>query len=107
LHLDRVYPPWLLSILAIGYRDAGEPTLAVRVAYELVRLSPDDVGSKVVLCSSLDMASRHHEADVVAEQIRGLDPTFSVGAYIRSQPYREEAARERLSVSLESVGLRV
>lgn len=105
LELERVYPPWLLNVLATGYRDVGDHAYAIRIAKEAVRLRPEEPLPKAILCSSQMLGGQGQEARETADRLRRLDPAFSVSRHLAAQPYRESKQRDVLAAALEEAGL--
>ena len=105
LHLQRVYPPWMINFLATAYRDSGDLNLSISAAKESLRLNPEKNDAHLILCSDHAIAEDHKEAASVAENIIGQDPSFSLAKYAECLPYKNSATLERVVKALREAGL--
>jgi len=105
LQLEKVYPAWLIDILAAAYRDCGEVELSIPAAKESMRLNPQNNDARLILCSDYNLMADHDQARRVADEIIASDPAFRLSVYAKSQPYRNPAALERLIAGLREAGL--
>ncbi len=105
LSVRTLYPPPLVNILAVAYRDSGEIPLSIPAAREAFRLAPAQTDALVTLCSDYSMADEGERAREVADQIIGLDPNFRVSSFARNQPYREPETLTKVTDALASAGL--
>jgi class 3 adenylate cyclase/lipopolysaccharide biosynthesis regulator YciM len=105
LELEKVYPPWLIDILAAAYRDCSEIELSISAARESVRLNPLNIDARLVLCSDYKIAADDDNARSTAEEILRNDPEFRVSTYARSQPYKSPEPLERVVTALREAGL--
>jgi class 3 adenylate cyclase len=105
LQLERVYPAWMIDVLAAAYRDCGEIQHSIPIAKESVRLDPRKNDARLILCSDYNLAADHDQARLIADEIVARDPAFSLSAFEKSQPYKDPAALERLTSALREAGL--
>ncbi len=105
LRLEKVYPAWLIDILAAAYRDGGKIQLAQPTAKESIRLNPRSNDARLILCSAFGLSGDEERARQVAGEIVKTDPSFRLGKYARNLPYRSPEVRERLISSLSAAGL--
>jgi adenylate cyclase len=105
LHLQRVYPPWMINFLAAAYRDCGDVDMSISAAKESLRLSPEKNDAQLILCSDYEFAADRQKASEVAESIIDSNPTFSLTAYAKSLPYKDPATLDHLIVALREAGL--
>ncbi len=105
LQLEKVYPAWLIDILAAAYRDSGNIELSVPAAKESIRLNPKNNDARLILCSNYALAADQDQARRVADEITARDPGFRVSAYAKSQPYKNPEMLERLVTALREAGL--
>ncbi len=105
LYLERVYPAWLINVLAIAYRDGGEVGLSIPAASEAARLNPQQIDARLILCSDYALLDRVEQAREFAQEIVSLDPAFSIARFGKTQPYKDAAALEHLIVALRKAGL--
>jgi len=105
LQLEKVYPPWLIDVLAAAYRDSGEVDLSISVAKESIRLNPQNNGARLILCSDYKLATDNDQAQRVADEIIASEPTFRLSNFAKSQPYQNPAELDRLIATLRDAGL--
>jgi TolB-like protein len=100
-----VYPPWFIEILATAYRESGQPDFAVTAALEGLRIAPQSIGTRLILASALMRGGWPSDAQRVAREVVALEPGFSVERHAAQQPYRDQAALDRVVGELRSAGL--
>jgi class 3 adenylate cyclase/lipopolysaccharide biosynthesis regulator YciM len=105
LQLERVYPTWLIDVLATAYRDCGEVELSISAAKESVRLDPEKNDARLILCSDYQLSADHDQAQRIAEEIINSDPKFRLSTYAERQPYKNQAPLQRVIESLRATGL--
>jgi len=105
LQLEKVYPTWLIDILAAAYRDCGEVELSIPAAKESLRLNPQSNEARLILCSDYQLTADHDQARRVADEIIASDPEFRLSTYAKSQPYKNPATLKRLIATLGEAGL--
>ena len=105
LQLEKVYPAWLIDILATAYRDCGDFELSVPAAKESIRLNPKNNDARLILCSDYALTADQDQARRVADEIIASDPAFRLSTYAKSQPYRNPAKLERILFALREAGL--
>jgi Tfp pilus assembly protein PilF len=105
LHLERIYPVWLLTALAVAYRDEGDVGRSMSAAKAALRLDPTGREASLALCSGYQMAGEADRARHIADDIVDSDPTFKLSAYAPSQPYRNAATLDEVLQSLREAGL--
>ena len=105
LQLEKVYPAWLIDVLAVAYRDSGNVALSIQAAKESLRLNPKDNDARVILCSDYELTSAHDMARRVADDVVTIDPAFCLSDYANSQPYKDPATLAQLMNVLREAGL--
>lgn len=105
LQLEKVYPPWLIDVLAASYRDSGDINLSIPVAKESLRINPQNNDARVILCSDYKLTANHDQARLIADEIIANNPTFSLSAFAQSQPYRSTEKLDNLIGALRDAGL--
>ncbi|WP_170603437.1 adenylate/guanylate cyclase domain-containing protein [Ruegeria arenilitoris] len=105
LNLEKVYPAWLIDILAAAYRDCGDVALSIPAAKESLRINPRNNDARVILCSDYGLASERDAARRIADEVITIDPTFRLSDYAKSQPYKDPAALDRVMNVLRDAGL--
>ncbi len=105
LNLTRIYPVWMINVLAAAYRDSGELNLSISAAKEAARLDPKQTAARAILCSDYVLADRLDEARSMAREIVAIDPGFRLSSYARSQPYKDPEVLDDLIQVLRGAGL--
>jgi TolB-like protein len=105
LLIERIYPPWLINILATAYRDNGKVPLSISAAREALRLDPQQTEARVILCSDYNLEDSRDDARQIAQEIIAVDPTFRLSTYAERQPYKYGETLERLIDVLHDAGL--
>jgi adenylate cyclase len=105
LQLEKVYPAWMINVLAAAYRDCGDVELSISAAKESIRLDPEKDDAQLILCSDYKLAADHDKARSTADKIVASNPTFSLADYARSQPYKYPAPLDRVIEALREAGL--
>jgi class 3 adenylate cyclase/lipopolysaccharide biosynthesis regulator YciM len=105
LQIERIYPPWMVNVLAAAYRDDGKVNLSIPAAREAARLDPRQTEARIILCSDYELKNAHDEARRLAGEIVEIDPSFRLSRYAESQPYKNPATREHLIETLRAAGL--
>lgn len=105
LNLTRIYPVWMINVLAAAYRDSGELNLSIAAAKEAARLDPKQTAARAILCSDYVLADRLDEARSMAREIVAIDPGFRLSSYARSQPYKDPEVLDDLIQVLRGAGL--
>lgn len=105
LQLERIYPAWLVNVLAASYRDGGKVELSIPAAKEAIRLDPQQTEAKLILCSDYALEDAADEARRIAQDILSIDPSFRLSAYAESQPYKYSDTLDHLIDVLRDAGL--
>jgi adenylate cyclase len=105
IRITPVFPPWYMTLLAAAYRDNGEIGKSISAAEHSLRLSPEDLNARLILCSDYGFAGQHQQARKVAQEIVAIEPKFSLAKYAESQHYKDGQALTRLVDSLRAAGL--
>ncbi len=105
LQLEKIYPVWMLSVLAVAYRDGGDVTRSISAARESLRLDDKTRDALLVLCSDYQLAGDHEEARRVAGHLTTRAPDFKLSTYSASQPYKDAATLERVVGALRQAGV--
>ena len=105
LTVRTIYPPPLVNVLAMAYRDSGEVGLSISAAREATRLDPQHTDAYVTLCTDYVLAGENDEARRTADEIVEIDPEFRISEYAKKQPYRDAENLVQIVQALRSAGL--
>jgi adenylate cyclase len=105
MRLSPVHPPWLKVVLASSCKEIKEWDAAAQVAREVLRMKPDDIDARLVLIESSLAAGDSAAAREFADEVRKLQPDFSLPKWAERQPYRDAAVLQRIVTTLGEAGL--
>ena len=105
LRLEKVYPAWLIDILAAAYRDGGKLDLSRPAAKESIRLNPHSNDARLILCSAYELSGDMDRARDMAKEIVKTDPLFRLSEYADKLPYRSAHMRDKVIGALSDAGL--
>jgi adenylate cyclase len=105
LTVRMVYPPPLVNVLAMAYRDCGEIGLSIRAAREAAALDPDHADTYVTLCTAYEFGHHREEARAAARRVIEIDPAFTISEYAKRHPYRNPERMSQIAQLLRSIGL--
>ena len=105
LTVRMIYPPPLVNILAMAYRDSDEIGLSIPAAREATRLDPEHTDAFVTLCSDYALAGDEDEARRVADRIVGMDSEFRISSHMNKHPYQDATTPARIAEAIRSAGL--
>jgi adenylate cyclase len=105
MRLCPICPPSYFTILGVANRTAGQYEEAVVAAEEGVRRNPTNATAYFVLLTSMCALERYEEARRVANQLRDVNPKFSLTAWAEALPYRDRSYVDKILGDLEKAGL--
>ena len=105
LLIERVYPPWIVNVLATAYRGSGKVELSIPAAREALRLEPLQNEARLILCSDYMLADLKNDARQIAREVLAVEPTFNVLKYAEKQPYKHREKLEQIVEALRAAGL--
>jgi len=105
MRFSPVHPPFFKAVLASSCKEMHEWEEAAKAAKELLRMKPDDVDARLVLIEAALATGDGAAASQYAEEIRKLQPQFSLAAWAERQPYRDPKVLERIVATLRDAGL--
>ena len=95
----------MINILAASFRDNDDIDAAISTAKEAVRLFPDELYGRVVLCGALALVTAEGAAAELAQEIVRIDPSFTISRYAETLPYEDKATLDRITEGLDRAGL--
>lgn len=105
MRFSPIHPPFFETVLASSYKEMREWQEAAGAAKGLLRMRPDDVDARLVLIEAALAAGDGAAASQYAEEIRKLQPQFSLADWAERQPYRDPKVLERIVATLRDAGL--
>ncbi|MEO3431201.1 adenylate/guanylate cyclase domain-containing protein [Pelagibius sp. CAU 1746] len=105
IRLDPFHPPNYLEWLGNAYWLQENPELCIEVAERGVALEPDYVSLHVVLAVCYGALGMTEKARAAADEIRKINPHFTLQAYADYAPYTNDHDRERRVELLRAAGV--
>jgi adenylate cyclase len=106
IRLDPHAPGWYLHTLAGAYRNVEKYEEATQWAERAVQQNPENVLSRIALCSVYSLSGRMDEARAQAKEIMRLNPNFSVEQIARTNPQKNQVLKQRYTDALRKAGLK-
>jgi tetratricopeptide (TPR) repeat protein len=105
IRYSPVYPPLFADILALAYLLSDENLAAIALASESLRINPTGTTARLVLAAAhLDLGNLD-EARSFGAEVLSADLHFTLGAFAKLQPYRNEADNRNFVAKLREAGL--
>jgi adenylate cyclase len=110
-HLDLamryapIHPPLYDDFLAAACRATGDFDRAVKAAQKAIAANPNDLTARIILASLAVKQDQPGAAAEMAQEIRRLDPDFSISTFAAGQPYRNEEFLNQFVAELHNAGL--
>ncbi len=105
MRFSPIHPPFFKSVLASSCKEMHAWEDAATAAKDLLRMKPDDLDARLVLIESALGSGDQDAADQYVQDIRKLQPEFSLAPWAERQPYRDRAVLERILTHLRGAGL--
>ena len=105
MRFSPVHPPFFKLVLAASCKELREWDSAAATAKEVLRTKPDDVDARLVLIETALSAGDGAVARDLAQEIRKLQPDFTLDQWAARQPFRDAAILPRIVGRLREAGL--
>ena len=105
IRLNPIAPSWYLHNLAATYRNIRNYEESLVWAEKAVKQEPENILSRLVLCSIYSIMGRMEEARVEANEVKNLNPKFSLIRFEKTLPYKNLEAKNRYIEALSKAGL--
>jgi adenylate cyclase len=105
IRLDPHSPGWYLHVLAGSYRETEKYREAIEWGEKAVQQNPQNVLSRVILCSIYSLAGQVDKARAQADEIMKLNPKFSVTRFAMTDPQKNQVLKKRYIDALREAGL--
>lgn len=105
MRYSPIHPPLFKTILAAASHAAGDRDGAAAAASDAIGQKPDDLPARLIL-ASVEMRRQHRQRAVeLADEVKRINPAFSVAAYAEREPYRSDEFVNSLVSDLRAAGL--
>jgi TolB-like protein len=105
LRLDPHAPEWYFHVLATAYRETENYKEAMEWGEKAVQQNPQNILSRIILCSIYGLAGQIDKAHVQADEIMKLNPKFSVERFATTDPQKNQVLKKRYIDALRKAGL--
>ncbi|MFH1932235.1 MAG: hypothetical protein ABIN18_11685 [Pseudomonadota bacterium] len=105
IRLNPIAPSWYLHNLAATYRNIRNYEESLVWAEKAAKQEPENILSHLVLCSIYSIMGRMEEARVEANEVKNLNPKFSLIRFEKTLPYKNLEAKNRYIEALSKAGL--
>jgi adenylate cyclase len=105
IRLDPHSPGWYLHVLAGAYRETEKYKEAIEWGEKAVQQNPQNVLSRIILCSIYSLAGQMDKARAQADEIMKLNPKFSVERFATTDPQKNQVLKKRYIDALREAGL--
>ena len=105
IRLSPIYPAWYLGDLSYAYVLMGRLEEAIATAKELIKIDPDYIYNYHTLAIAHIELGQIEAAHADIENILRIEPKMSIRTYRDSQPYEDEALRNRIITAFREAGL--
>jgi len=106
IRLDPRASGWYMHILAGSYRNVGDYEEAIQWGEKAVWQNPQNVASRIELCSIYSQSDLMDKACEQAREIMRLNPNFSVERFARALPQKNPVLKKCYLDALRNAGLR-
>jgi adenylate cyclase len=84
-----IHPSLFDDILAAAYRAAGDQAGAIKAATDAIATNPNDLMGRLILASVYVRVGKQDLAAAMVEDVRRIEPTFSLEKFAKGQPFRD------------------
>ena len=106
LRISPIVQPLYPEMLSLSYYLNRQLEEAIETANRTLKFAPDSVDARVVLAAALVESGRRKSASEVGVDILTLDPTFALGRYESTHPFRDKVTIDRITGCLYKAGLK-
>lgn len=105
IRLAPIYPSYYSMILAAAYYGNQRYEDAIASAEVSLSIDPQNLDALLVIACANIALDRIQESHQAAREVMQLRPTFSLGKYTASQPYKDPKDLEKMTAMLRKAGL--
>jgi len=105
MRLSPIYPAWYLGDLAFAYLLMDRLEAAIVTAKESIKIDPDYIYNYHVLAIAHAESGQTEAARAAVDKMLHIEPKMSIHTFRESQPYEDEALRDRMVSAFRKSGL--
>jgi len=105
IRFSPIHPPLFKNILAAACRGTGDLDAAITAAQAGSLQNPDDLISRMLMASVYIKMQKTDLAENQAHEINKIDPAFSLIAFAKRQPYKNDDYLNSFISDLKLAGL--
>jgi TolB-like protein/class 3 adenylate cyclase/Tfp pilus assembly protein PilF len=106
LRLDPIPESWIFDGLGFAYHQIGQYEEAIKSYNKALRRSPNDLYAHINLTASYSETGRLEKARVQAAELLKINPKFSLSAFAKAYPFKNQDDLERFVDALRKAGLK-
>jgi adenylate cyclase len=106
IRLNPFGPSTLYRDYGLALRNAGHFEEAVSAFKKTIQLAPDDFIVHIFLAVTYSMMGREEEARAEAAEVLRINPKFSLDAWAKKTPYKDQSRRDEAINALRKAGLK-
>ena len=105
MRLCPIYPAWYVGDLALAYLLMDHHEDAITTAQEAIKIDPDYIYTYVALAVAFAELGRGKEAREAAENIRRIEPDYTLRTFAETQPFQDAEVVDRHVRGLRKAGV--
>ena len=105
MRLSPIYPAWYLGDLAFAYLLMDRLEDAIATAKESIKIDPEYIYNYHVLAIAHAELGQAEAARAAVDKMLHIEPKMSIRTFQDSQPYEDEALRDRMITAFRKAGL--
>jgi adenylate cyclase len=106
LRMNPFPPSWSYNALAWGYGLIRDYERAIEASEKAISIMPGNIRARLSLIVSYVMSGYEKEAHAQAQEVLRIDPSFSLGHFLRGLPFKDDSENERVVEALRKAGLK-
>ncbi len=106
IRLNPFGPTWYFFNLGTALGNTGRFEEAVSAYKKAIQRSPDNLLAHVLLATTYSMMGREKEARAEAAEVLRINPKFSLDYFVKTLPFKDQRALNKLIDALRKAGLK-